>query len=262
MLELIIIGAICFLILQFFHNQAVYECKINQIGWKEKEKLENLLAERVPLVVKGLAPVAFWTQQDCMMRTGYEKVPVFKDRGLSEWLATTDAHTVCPWTVEHAKMLGDMCGLRIWSERQLDGLIYGSVPGISHLAAVWYRPEVSCWAGSRSLWLAHSRWTCLFVTEGAIQVSIMPKTCAKALPVNWRKKAVHPGALTVYDTPFVAELKFMDIIVRPGHLLIMPNHWFLSWTALPGSEICPMVCCIEYHTPMSWTARYAMERGA
>ena len=255
MLELIIIAAIGFLILLFFHNQASKEFKINQIGWHEKVKLENLLSERVPLVIKGLPLVAFWTQQDCTMRPCYEKVPVFQDKGLSEWLTMADRHTACPWTLDHAKVLADMCGLHIWSERELDGLIYGSVPGLSQLAALWYRPEVSCWAGNRGLWLAHSRWTCLFVTEGAIQVSILPKTSAKALPTDWR--GVHPGTLTVYDTPFVADLKFMDIIVRPGHMLIMPNHWFMSWMSLEGSEICPMVCMVEYHTPMSLLGRRA-----
>ena len=257
MLEWIIIAAIGFLILMFFHNQALSEFKINQIGWNEKVKLENLLSERVPLVVKGLPAVAFWTQQDCMMRPCYEKAPVFKNKGLSEWLTTTDRHTACPWTLEHAKVLADLCGLRIWSERQLDGLIYGSVPGLSHAASIWYQPEVSCWAGNKGLWLAHSRWTCLFVTEGAIQVSIMPKTCAKALPPDWKKRAVHPGTLTVYDTPFVADLKFMDVILRPGHMFIMPNHWFMSWMSLEGSEICPMVCMVEYHTPMSRLGRRA-----
>jgi hypothetical protein len=255
MLELIIIAAIIYLILLFFHNQALSEFKINQIGWSEKTKLENLLAERQPLVVKGLGSVAFWTMQDCMMRSCYETVPIFQDKGLSEWLASSDSHTACPWTLEHAKMLGELCGLRIWSEREMDGQVFGSVPGLTQAAALWYRSEVSCWSGSRSLWLAHSRWTCIFVTEGAIQVSIMPKKCAKALPVDWKNRVCHPGSLTVYDTPFVADLKFMDIILRPGHMLIMPNHWFISWLSLETSEICPMVCCIEYHNPMSLLAR-------
>jgi len=257
MLEWIIIGAIVFLILLFFHNQALSEFKINQIGWTERVKLENLLAERALLVAKGVPPVAFWTQQDCMMRPCYEEVSVFQDKSLSEWLAAADRHTACPWTLEHAKRLADVCGLLIWSERELDGLIHGSIPGLSHAASLWYRSEGSCWAGNRSLWLTHSRWTCLFVTEGAIQVSILPKRCAKALPPNWKNKNVHPGSLTVYDTPFVADLKFMDVILRPGHMLIIPSHWFLSWKSLEDSDICPMVCCIEYHTPMSLLGRSA-----
>jgi hypothetical protein len=255
MLEFIIIGLLGFLILLFFHNQSSHEFKINQVGFMEKVKLENLFAEKVPLVVKGIPPVAFWTQQDVLMRGCYASVPVFTEQGLSQWLATASSTTACPWTEDHARMLGELCGLGIWSETALDPLVYGSVPVLRELASVWYRSELSCWAGSRGLWQAQSRWTALFVTEGAIQVSILPASSKKVLPVDWKKRAIHPGSLTVYDTPFVADLKFMDIVLRPGHLLIMPNHWFISWTCLESSEICPMVCVVEYHSPMSRLAR-------
>ena len=57
MLEIIIIGLLGFLILLFFHNQSSHEFKINQVEFREKIKLENLFAEKVPLVVKGVPPV-------------------------------------------------------------------------------------------------------------------------------------------------------------------------------------------------------------
>jgi len=251
MLEVFIIGLVGFLILLFFHRQSSHEFKINQLTWAEKSKIETVLMERVPLVLKGLSPVAFWTQQDVMMRTCYAQAPIFKDKGLSDWLSTTDINTACPWSQDHAGLLGRFAGLDIWTEKALNELIQGSIPGLSHLAGLWYRPNVSCWAGSRGLWQTRSRWTCLFVTEGAVQVSILPGTCIKALPPTWKQGTVHPSTLTVYDTPFVADLKFMDIVLRPGHLLIMPNHWCISWLRLDSVEICPMVAMVEYHTPIS-----------
>jgi hypothetical protein len=246
MLEILLIALIAVAILIFFHNQAIYEFKINQIGWTEKAKMSTLLGERIPLVLKGLPPVAFWTQQDCMMRNCYSEVPVFTDKGLGEWLVGCDPTTACPWSAEHAKLLGALSGLPIWTERELNPTFHPNAAW-----SLWYRPEVSCWAGSKGLWRLRARWTCLFVTEGAIQVSIVPGTGLQALPPNWRKGDVHPSRLTIYDTPFAADLKFMDIVLRPGHMLIMPNHWLLSWQSLEGSELCPMVCSIEYHTPIS-----------
>ena len=247
MLEWLLIGLLGFAILIFFHNQASYEFKINQIPWTERQvKGSALLAERVPLVLQNVPPVAFWTQQDCMMRPCYGEVPVFADKELGAWLVETDGSTYCPWSLEHAKMLGTLSGLELWTERELNPLVHS--PSI---LSFWYQPEVSCWAGSRGLWRLRARWTCLFVTEGAIQVSILPGTCAKALPPSWQQGTVHPGQLTVYDTPFVADLKFMDIVLRPGHMLLMPSHWLLSWQSLEGSTVCPMVCCVEYHTPVS-----------
>lgn len=244
MLEIICIAVIIFAILVFFHNQANYEFKINQIGWLEREKATDLILEKHPLVLKGVSPVAFWTQQDCLMRSCYTKVPVFKDKGLSEWLMTAKKDTPCPWSNEHANLLGQISGLETWTELWLNPLVH-----TNPVWTAWYRPVSSCWAGTRGLWLTQARWTCLFVTEGSIQVSIMPATCKKSLPPDW--KGLHVGALTVYDTPFVGDLKFMDIVVRPGHMLILPAHWFVCWQGLEGSEACPMVCSVEYHTPIS-----------
>ena len=242
MLEIICIICIICAILIFFHNQANYEFKINQLGWLERDKIIDVLAEKHPLVLKGVGPVAFWTQQDCLMRTCYSKIPVFKDKGLSDWLMTAKHDTACPWTLDHALLLGEMSGLETWADQWLSPLIQ-----TNPVFSVWYRPTVSCWAGTRGLWLTQARWTCLFVTEGSIQVSIMPNTYKKSLPKEW--KGTHVGALTVYDTPFAGDLKFMDIVVRPGHMLIMPAHWFVCWTGI--GEQCPMVCSIEYHTPVS-----------
>lgn len=250
MLELICIGCICVAILVFFHNQATYEYKINQIQWTQRESLPSLMAERGPLVVKGLPPVAFWTQQDCMMRECYSQVPVFQDKGLSEWLMSADPDTACPWSKEHAGLLGGLSGLGLWTETHIDPHVR-----TNPLWTAWYQPKVSCWAGSRGLWKAAARWTILFVTEGAVQVSIMAGTHQKGLPVGWKTKAVHPSKLTVYDTPFVADLKYLDIVLRPGHCLIMPPHWLMSWLRLEGSETLPMVCAIEYHTPISSVLR-------
>jgi len=248
MLEWLLVGLLCIAILIFFHNQGTCEFKINQIGWSERLiKGSALLGERVPLVLQNMPSVAFWTQQDCMMRPCYGEVPVFADKELGSWLVETDGSTVCPWTSDHAKLLGSLSGLGLWTERELNPLVHTPFP-----LSFWYQPEVSCWAGSRSLRRLRARWTCLFVTEGAIQVSIMPGTCIKALPPLWQKgSGVHPSQLTVFDTPFVTDLKFMDIVLRPGHMLVMPNHWLLSWLSLEGSAVCPMVCCIEYHTPIS-----------
>jgi hypothetical protein len=97
-------------------------------------------------------------------------------------------------------------------------------------------------------------WTILFTTQGAIVVTIMTESAESALPVNWKKSNIFPSRLTAYDTPFVGDLKFMDIVLRPGNLLFIPAHWFVSWTVFEEEgvdTVCPMVCSVEYHTPIS-----------
>ena len=257
MLEWIFIAILSFVILTFFHNQASFEYKISQIGWEQREGLSDLLMERVPLVVKGMPPVSFWTHQDILMRDCYNPVPLFDDSTLSEWLVTTTSATACPWSSEHARLLGEVSGLGIWMERELHPAVH-----TNSLWASWYRGEPSCWAGERSLWRSSARWTIIMPTEGAIQVSIMAgsKASKKSLPPSL--ESVHPSRLTVYDTPFVSDLKYIDIVLRTGAALIMPSHWYISWTSLFSGEsgnsnsVCPMVCIIEYHTPISLFGRW------
>ena len=58
----------------------------------------------------------------------------------------------------------------------------------------------------------------------------------------------------------MADLKYMDIIVRPGNCLVMPPHWFVSWSGAEGSKSAdgvPSVCTVSYHTPISLLAFHA-----
>lgn len=248
MLVFLFIALLVAMILTFFYKQAVYEFRINQIDWGQREGLGSLLAEKVPAVVRDVPHVAFWTHEDVMMRQAYSFVRVFEDSPLSDWLVRAEKDVVCPWPSEHAQELAAVAAVDVWAERELHPLIQ-----TNPLLQAWIRPESSCWSGSVGLWRTRAPWTCLFVTEGAIQVSVMPGKHEKSLPTNW--KGVQLGALTAHDTPFVGDLKFLDIVLRPGHALFLPAHWYANWVNLEGSEICPMVCKVEYHTPVSLCAR-------
>ena len=253
MLEWIFILLLGAVILLFFHNQVTFEYKVAQIRWDQKEtQLASLLAERTPLVIQGVPPVAFWTLQDIQRRAFYQDVPIFEDQGLREWLNAQPVDTTCPWTREHATLLGALSGLGVWAERELHPAIH-----TNPLWSLWYRPEVSCWAGARPLWKTSCRWTCIVPTEGALLVSILAGSAKTVQSLPPSLANVFPNKLTVYDTPFVADLQYMDIVVRQGSCLVMPPHWFMSWQALEGSEQVPLVCLVEYHTPVSLLLRTA-----
>jgi hypothetical protein len=72
-----------------------------------------------------------------------------------------------------------------------------------------------------------------------------------------------PDEFTAKDTPFVADVKYMDVILRPGNGLFMPAHWFVSWkshvvaTSSEKSAALPMVGTISYHSPVSLLAFHA-----
>jgi hypothetical protein len=85
----------------------------------------------------------------------------------------------------------------------------------------------------------------------------MPENAESFLPLNWQN--CFPNNLTNRDTPFIGDLKFIDIILRPGNCLFMPAHWFWSWTSY-NTEKPSMTCTISYHTPISAFA-FKMSNG-
>ena len=243
MLEIILIGLLAFLILTFFYKQAICEFRINQIEWEKKDTLSEILVERTPTILRGVPKATFWTHEDVMMRTSYGNLPIFNGQGLPEWLTSAEPNITCPWTSEHAASIASISGLKIWADRWLNSNV------LSTLNSFWHSPKYGCWSGARGLFKSVAPLTGFLVTEGEITVTIMPENISHALPTSWR--GCFPGQLTQYDTPFVGDLKFMDIILRPGTILFIPAHWFISWSPAEESKKPPMICTIEYHTPIS-----------
>jgi hypothetical protein len=260
MIEILFIGVLIFLVLTFFYKQSVSEFRLNQIEWNQiHEKIGDLFTEKVPIIVRGRPSTAFWTQEDVQLREIYSTVRIFDDRTLSDWIITATPDSICPWGSDHAGILGlrQVSGLEHWVERALNPIVYGT----NILAPMWLRPRSYCWAGSKGLWKTVSPWTAVIVSQGAIIVSIMTDSVSSALPDTW--KNVFPSQLTSYDTPFISDLKFVDVILRPNSILFMPAHWYVSWSVLEEGDntICPMVCTVEYHSPISQFADWSQARA-
>ena len=246
MLEILLIIGVLFLILTFFYKQAICEFRINQIEWSQKDNISALLNEKVPLVLRSIPSATFWTHDDVDVRPCYKDIPVFKETNLVDWLSSSKSGSICPWKWAQAESIAKESGLEIWSQRWLNSAV------INPFLRFWLFPKYHCWAGDIGLQKTFATWTCIFPTEGEITATIMPESVQSSLPSRW--SGCFPGNLTGRDTPFVGDLKFIDIILRPGNCLFMPAHWFISWTATDKSVKTPTVCSISYHTPISWLA--------
>jgi len=248
MLEFILIFSVLFLILTFFYKQAICEFRINQLEWSQKENVSTLLHEKIPLVLRGLPTARFWTAADAMERPCYATLPIFKGTTLVEWMSTSPADVVCPWKHAQAETIAAASGMAIWAKKWLYPIV------MNPLLRLWMFPRYHCWAGSVGLQKTFATWTCIFPTEGDIIISILPETAESALPASW--VGCFPSQLTAKDTPFLADLKYIDIVVRSGTALFMPAHWFMSWIGTEGGNR-PMVCTVSYHTPISYLAFHA-----
>jgi len=67
-----------------------------------------------------------------------------------------------------------------------------------------------------------------------------------------------PWALKPEETPWISELKFLEIRLRPGNMLILPPHWWVAFRCLneDGSAVHngSWYWTAEFHSPISWAA--------
>jgi hypothetical protein len=246
MLEVILIISMLFLILTFFYKQAICEFRINQIEWSQKDNITSLLSEKVPLVLRSLPSATFWTHEDVLARTCFRDIPIFQEMTLTDWIASSTPDSICPWKYQQAQTIAAVSGIEVWANKWLNPLI------INPFQKFWLFPKYHCWAGNVGLRKTFALWTCFFAVDGEVIFTIMPESVQSSLPGEWL--GMFPANITVRDTPFVGDLKFIDVILRPGNCIFMPAHWFVSWTTKSETTTAPMVCSISYHTPISLLA--------
>jgi hypothetical protein len=243
MLEIILIITLIFLILTFFYKQAVCEFRMNQIEWSQKENISDVKAERIPFVIRGIPKTNVWSYNDVMERTCFKEIPIFQEVSLTDWINQSNVESICPWKYSQAELIANTSAISIWANQWLNSIM------IPMVLKYWIYAKYHCWAGNIGLRRMYPMWTCIIPIDGEIMVSIMPETSESFLPKNWI--GCFPNQLTNKDTPFVNDIKFIDIILRPGNCLFMPPHWFVSWSSSEKNTILPMVCTISYHTPIS-----------
>lgn len=246
MLEFILIFSVLFLILTFFYKQAICEFRINQIEWLQKEQINDLLSEKVPLVIRSIPNTNVWSFDDIINRSCFDNIPIFKEIGLKDWIIQSDINAICPWKYQQAEKIASISGISIWADKWFR-------PQFIHpLLSYWMIPKYHCWAGQLGLHKTFATWTCILPIDTEIIVTILSENMESFLPTQWKNK--FPSQLTNKDTPFIKDIKFIDIIIRPGTCLVMPPHWFISWTSTENSTQLPMVSTISYHTPISLLA--------
>ena len=235
MIEIIVIFII---ILYFFYKQSKSEFRINQLEWAQKENIAPLLSEHLPIVLRNIPSANFWTHTDVQQRSCFA-LPIFKEIGLTEWITQSNSSSICPWKDPQAEQIASISGIHVWATKWITPLI--------PLSSFWMFPIYQCWAGVVGLRKLHSHWTCIFPVEGEINITIIPQSVHSYLPLAW--EGCIPSELTNKDTPFVADLTYIDIILRPGTCTFIPAHWFVSWKS---NTSVPMVCTISYHSPISF----------
>ncbi len=241
MLTILLIVVIVIFLGVVYYKQTVQEYKLNQIEWTQRERIPELLEEGTPFVIRSIPNCPVWNRQDITKR------PVFKE--LADWVRAVPATAAIPWNERMATMYGAQAALDPWLEETL----------VPHLGGMWewmpwlFKREVQTWVGRRGLYVQRAMWSVIFPTDGEVVVTLMSAKEDRYMPAAWEGRFAHE--FTAADTPYVGQLKYLDVKLRPGVALFVPAHWRMSWDVEEGATVLPCVCLYNLHTPISRLAR-------
>ncbi len=238
MLIWILIICILFFLGAVFYKQTIQEYKLNQIEWSQADRLGELLEEGTPFVLRSTPICPVWTAADVRQRAEFKE--------LADWVAAAGADAQMPWHEHMASIYGRKALLEPW----LDEIWTPVLPRIRSYIPFLFPRDIQVWAGGRGLYTQRAAWTLLFPTDGSVVVTMMSTKEDKYMPAAWQGRFA--DSFTVADSPYVTQLKFLDVKLRPGTALFIPAHWKVSWAATPApAEKMPFVCLIGLHTPIS-----------
>lgn len=238
LLESLLVLGVLIIILLFFYKQAVQEFRILQTD--SLEKAMGLLSERSPIVVMpSPTPQQLWTRQDVAQRPTLAKLPL-EGRSLEEAIKME----TYPLPPEAGEALSQKVGLPIWIQQTL-------LPIFKQ--ANWWTPiltnRTEVVIGAQGLKQTYAHCTAIMCTDGAISVSLLNESANAYLPPAWKEKRV--SKMTRDDAPLLAQIQYVDVIVRPGSMLLVPPHWKVCWET---HEKGPAAFAVwtEFHHPLSY----------
>ena len=222
MLEYALFIIVLFFIGILFYKQANEEFQILQLDADRLSELPTLYVDRSPIVVSDFQTPALGTEEELAKRGIDSRIPNIPK--------------------ETATYLAKESGLNIWFEHHLYKQLLPS-PYTQFI----YSFNTSLWPLNRGLFKTTAFQTVLMPTQGTASVKIMLQKMIPYLPSNWMGRAF--SSLSLYDTPLLGQLQFIEIRVRKGNLLFLPAHLIVDIESQDS-----WVFMAEIHHPISLIA--------
>lgn len=216
----IALGIVIFIIYLFFYEQTTGEYRINQVSYPLFSN--QLLLEQSPIVITDIPDCPIWTIDDIRQRNiQLKNKPII--------------FTESAPNLKDSRYLGNTIGADVWLDKVL----------ISSTLSKFLMKEIRATWGRRGLEPTHA-WTLIIPTEDDATVSLVHRKLDKFLPYKWN--GLHPEDITRGHTPFLSDIQYIDIIVRPGNALLVPPHWRMAFNPSDNNGLTLQV---TFHHPMS-----------
>jgi len=240
--------AILFLVGVLFYKHRRDTIEIYQIEFANAATtLGELVEDKHPIVIRGCVFPQILTQANLQKIPRLDTFPLdvvensptlYKYR--SEPYESSGAPLLC---APSARTLAVELALDKWSAHSLADFNAELMGYYSALMSV----RTSVMLGGHGMKRASAIYTCILVTEGKYTISLLSKRSESFLPTTWVN--LYPDSLSINDTPLVNEIQFIDVVLRPGTMLIIPCQFVYSCRAEGGGFHGAVV--LEYDTLIS-----------
>jgi len=233
--------AVIFLIVDMFYMHRQSDLTILQLEQTQVEaQFSSLLEERQPIVIRGVQAPKGLTEEALLKSTRLEPLPV------------KAALQGTPLTPSEREELAERLSMTVWANHTWLPMFQE----YSWIAPIVGSLKTEALIGGLGMNRSTALYTCLLPTEGSYLVSLLSKSSEVFLPAAWENRI--PSSLTSDDTPLVADLKFLDIILSKGNALCLPAHLIFSMEPMAGTPCNAAI--IEYHEPISILAKSLAQR--
>lgn len=245
-LELIIALILVLAVSVFFYRSSSEEFQILQREYIPNTPWDDLLNEQLPVVIRNLpkSMQGGWSES----RTLAKRWPVtlFDVDNQQYYKTTWDAY-IHEQTIEQPVNMNEIAEILKLDETarnwRLDGFnkwywlptsmpnpivaqpsyVHGVQKSLAEAKLI-----VNTDGGPLRIWLAHG---------GAIPPAVIPLL-----------KGKNPWIQTTDDIPWITEVKYIELILRPGNALLLPRHWYY---AIISEEMATWYWEAEFHSPIS-----------
>jgi hypothetical protein len=243
-LEILIFLVVAFFIAVLFYKQGNESFEILQMDASRLSELPTYYSEHSPIVIHGFVVPVLGTEEFLSKRPNITHMSVTPSLSLHQLIKSPQLQTHS-WSKETASFLAKESGLTTWFEQHLFTQLLPN-PYTTFL----YSVQSSLWIHHRGLFKTTAFQTLIMPTQGTANVSIMLSSMTPYLPTKWQGKIF--SHLTLQDTPLLNQIKFMDIKLRKGHILLLPPHLIADiHTDSSSPDQTAWVFVSEVHHPIS-----------
>ena len=231
------------------YRGALHEFQILQKDYNPENKWSEFLSEQLPLVIRNLP--ASWLGNWSRSKTESKQWSVVVSGGSNKQkLKTTFANWLSyPETMyENASELGLANKLDITIKNWFTRWFWVPV-GSPSAYVLSEHPKNACLPLRKTT--ADS--TAIVSTDGSpIEVWLsheagIPSNIADSL------RGLNPWIQSTNEIPGVEQVKFIEVLLRPGNAIVVPTHW---WVSVRCVEKESWFWIHEFQNPISWVATY------